>query len=100
LARSRLRFASVLEKALFQRDVWQVFSFCSDLKELDLAVPEAARREALLGALAGLMREVALSEDEYRRLLEARAARAGPARFQDGNALDLAVDNLPRAAPV
>src|SRR5262249_4558186 len=96
LARSRLRFASVLEKALFQRDVWQVFSFCSDLKELDLAVPEAARREALLGALAGLMREVALSEDEYRRLLEARAARADHARFMDANPWDLSVDYLPR----
>ena len=41
LARSGLGFRSVVEKALFQRDVWQAFSFCWQLTRLDLPEPEA-----------------------------------------------------------
>jgi len=96
LARSRPRFGSVLEKALFQRDVWQVFSFCSDLMHVELSAPEAARRNALLEALAALMRELRLSEEEYRALLDARAGRVDRGRFSDANPWDLSVDYLPR----
>jgi hypothetical protein len=95
LARSPLRFGSVVEKALFQRDAWQIFSLCSDLRALELAGAEAARRAALLDALGRLVLRLRLDEREYQALLAVRT-QADPRRFPESSSWDLAEDYLPR----
>jgi hypothetical protein len=96
LADTRPRFGSSLEKALFQRDVWQAFSFCAPLARLELGGAEAARRDALALSLARLLGELRLSEGEYADLLAQRRRLADPRRFADSGRWDLAEDYLPR----
>lgn len=94
LSLSKLQFRSPLEKALFQRDTFHIFSALSNSSKAESKNPQDPRYRAMR-ALATLMQRLLLTEDEYRRLREMLPKKIDESRFVTKNKFDLADDYLP-----
>jgi hypothetical protein len=90
--RGPLRFRSVVEKAFFQRDLYQMGSLLLEASAASASDP--ARRA--LEAIADLLVSLRLGEDEYSELVRLRSLASGPGGTTQLNAYDLSRDYLPK----
>lgn len=95
LARGKRRFPTVLEKALFQRDVFQMCAVYD--AALGAVSGKAAKRRAerTLAALGRLLKTLRLSNEDYESLRKLRPKEIDARRFRLANRFDPADDYLP-----
>ena len=98
-------FSSITEKALFQRDVFQlydVFTYCANFSRKPLDKSALQRREATIAALKSLLESLRVSESEYKELTNNFVDDLGKAamqhRFETENSFNLSLNFLPLAS--
>ena len=96
------QFPSVTEKALFQRDVFQlydIFAYCTNFSKVDMDRTVLVARDRTQAALKSLLTRLRLQESDYQELTnnftEDMAEAANQHRFELENPFDLSHKFLP-----